>query len=223
MSIVRFENVSRIYTSGDHELRALDRVSFTLDEGKFIVILGPSGAGKSTLLNLLGGLDSPSEGTITVPSSEIISGKQDKRQLMDSFKSFVQIMNSMVLILVIAAVILGIVVLYNLGVMSYLERSRELATLKVLGFRSKKIGRLLISQNIWLTVIGVIIGLPAGVGTLQWMLQALASEYEMKLMLGPLTYSVSVVLTFGVSLLVGWMVARNNKKIDMVEALKNAE
>ena len=223
MSIVRFENVSRIYTSGDHELRALDRVSFTLDEGKFIVILGPSGAGKSTLLNLLGGLDSPSEGTITVPSSEIISGKQDKRQLMDSFKSFVQIMNSMVLILVIAAVILGIVVLYNLGVMSYLERSRELATLKVLGFRSKKIGRLLISQNIWLTFIGVIIGLPAGVGTLQWMLQALASEYEMKLMLGPLTYSVSVVLTFGVSLLVGWMVARNNKKIDMVEALKNAE
>ena len=223
MSIVRFENVSRIYTSGDHELRALDRVSFTLDEGKFIVILGPSGAGKSTLLNLLGGLDSPSEGTITVPSSEIISGKQDKRQLMDSFKSFVQIMNSMVLILVIAAVILGIVGLYNLGVMSYLERSRELATLKVLGFRSKKIGRLLISQNIWLTVIGVIIGLPAGVGTLQWMLQALASEYEMKLMLGPLTYSVSVVLTFGVSLLVGWMVARKNKKIDMVEALKNAE
>ena len=71
MSIVRFENVSRIYTSGDHELRALDRVSFTLDEGKFIVILGPSGAGKSTLLNLLGGLDSPSEGTITVDGKDI--------------------------------------------------------------------------------------------------------------------------------------------------------
>ena len=53
MSIVRFENVSRIYRSGDHELRALDRVSFTLDEGKFVVILGPSGAGKSTALNML--------------------------------------------------------------------------------------------------------------------------------------------------------------------------
>ncbi|MBQ3867008.1 MAG: ABC transporter ATP-binding protein [Clostridia bacterium] len=71
MSIVRFENVSRIYRSGDHELRALDRVSFTLDEGKFVVILGPSGAGKSTLLNLLGGLDSPSEGTITVSGADI--------------------------------------------------------------------------------------------------------------------------------------------------------
>ncbi|MBQ1729925.1 MAG: ATP-binding cassette domain-containing protein, partial [Oscillospiraceae bacterium] len=71
MSIVQFDNVSRVYTSGDHELRALDRVSFTLDEGKFIVILGPSGAGKSTLLNLLGGLDSPSEGTITVDGKDI--------------------------------------------------------------------------------------------------------------------------------------------------------
>ncbi|MBO4934067.1 MAG: FtsX-like permease family protein [Clostridia bacterium] len=158
-----------------------------------------------------------------IPPSELISGKQDKRQLMDSFSSFVQIMDGMVLILVIAAIILGIVVLYNLGVMSYVERSRELATLKVLGFRSKKIGRLLISQNVWLTVIGVILGLPAGLGTLQWMLTALASEYELKLMLGPLTYSVSILLTFGVSILVGWMVARKNKKIDMVEALKSAE
>ncbi len=158
-----------------------------------------------------------------IPSSELISGKQDKRQLMDSFGSFVQIMDSMVLILVVAAVLLGIVVLYNLGVMSYVERSRELATLKVLGFRSRKIGKLLISQNIWLTVIGVVLGLPAGLGTLQWMLSALAAEYELKLMLGPMTYAVSILLTFGVSLLVGWMVARKNKKIDMVEALKNAE
>lgn len=158
-----------------------------------------------------------------IPSSDLISGKQDKRQLMDSFSSFIQIMNSMVLILVIAAVILGVVVLYNLGVMSYVERSRELATLKVLGFRSKKIGRLLITQNVWLTVIGVALGLPAGLGTLRWMISALASEYEMKLMLGPMTYTVSIMLTFGVSLLVSWMVARKNKKIDMVEALKSAE
>lgn len=158
-----------------------------------------------------------------IPASEWITGKQDKRQLMDSFASFVQIMDGMVLILIVAAVILGIVVLYNLGVMSYVERSRELATLKVLGFRNGKIGRLLISQNLWLTVIGVILGLPAGLGTLAWMLSALASEYEMKLMLGPLTYTVSILLTFGVSLLVGWMVARKNRKIDMVGALKSAE
>ena len=71
MSIVRFENVIRIYTSGEHELKALNQVSFSLDEGKFVVILGPSGAGKSTLLNLLGGLDSPTEGKITVNGRDI--------------------------------------------------------------------------------------------------------------------------------------------------------
>lgn len=161
--------------------------------------------------------------TNEIKNNDLISGKQDKAQLMETFNSFVQIMDSMVLILVVAAVILGVVVLYNLGIMSYVERSRELATLKVLGFRNRTIGKLLISQNIWLTVIGVIIGLPAGVGVLQWLLTALAGEYEMKLMLGVLTYSVSVLLTFGVSLLVGLMVARKNKKIDMVEALKGTE
>ena len=71
MAIVEFKNVSRIYTSGEHELKALDNVSFTLDEGKFIVILGPSGAGKSTLLNLLGGLDNASEGQIIVDGKDI--------------------------------------------------------------------------------------------------------------------------------------------------------
>ena len=71
MAIVTFENVSRVYKSGDHALKALDGVNLSLDEGKFIVILGPSGAGKSTLLNLLGGLDSPTSGTITVDGKDI--------------------------------------------------------------------------------------------------------------------------------------------------------
>lgn len=71
MSIVTFENVSRVYKSGDHELKALDNVNLELDEGKFVVVLGPSGAGKSTLLNLLGGLDSPTDGVITVNGKDI--------------------------------------------------------------------------------------------------------------------------------------------------------
>lgn len=71
MAIVTFENVTRIYKSGDHEQKALDGVNLTLDEGKFVVVLGPSGAGKSTLLNLLGGLDSPTSGKITVDGRDI--------------------------------------------------------------------------------------------------------------------------------------------------------
>ena len=71
MAIVEFKDVSRVYYSGDHELKALDGVNLSLDEGKFIVILGPSGAGKSTLLNLLGGLDSPTSGKIFVEGKDI--------------------------------------------------------------------------------------------------------------------------------------------------------
>ncbi len=158
-----------------------------------------------------------------IENSALISGKQEKQTIMDTYDSFMDIMNVMVMMFVIGAVVLGIVVLYNLGAMSYVERSRELATLKVLGFRDKRIGKLLISQNIWLTVAGVIIGLPAGIGVLQALLITLGDEYELRLCLGVLTYSVSLLVTFGVSLAVGLMVARKNKKIDMVGALKGSE
>ena len=71
MGIVELQDVSRVYKNGDHEQRALDHVDLSLQEGKFIVVLGPSGAGKSTLLNMLGGLDSPTEGTIVVDGKDI--------------------------------------------------------------------------------------------------------------------------------------------------------
>lgn len=158
-----------------------------------------------------------------IKSADYISGTQTKTAIMDSYESFMSIMDTMVLIFVLAAVVLGVVVLYNLGVMSYVERYRELATLKVVGFKNKRVGAILISQNIWLTLIGIIIGLPAGAGVLQLLLVTLASEYELKMTLGALTYCVSILLTFGVSLVVGLFVAKKNKKINMAEALKSAE
>ena len=64
MSLITFEDVSRIYENGDHKQKALDHVNMSLEEGKFVVILGPSGAGKTTLLSLLAGLDVPIQGEI---------------------------------------------------------------------------------------------------------------------------------------------------------------
>lgn len=78
MAIVEFKDVSRIYTNGEHEQKALDGVNFSLDEGKFVVILGQSGAGKSTLLNMLGGLDSPTSGTIKVNGKDISTLSRDE-------------------------------------------------------------------------------------------------------------------------------------------------
>ena len=70
-TIIEFKNVDKIYKSGDHILKAMDNVDFTIDEGEFVVILGPSGAGKSTLLNLLGGLDTVTSGEIIVNGNHI--------------------------------------------------------------------------------------------------------------------------------------------------------
>ena len=158
-----------------------------------------------------------------IASSSAIKTVQSKQMVIDSFDSFMELMNTMIIALVFGAMLLGVVVLYNLGVMSYTERYREMATLKVVGFKDKKIGRLLITQNLWLSVIGVLIGLPSGVFVLSYLMKELASEYELKVYLGPATYIISIALTFGVSMLVSVAVAKKNKKIDMVEALKSAE
>ena len=158
-----------------------------------------------------------------VVQSDAIKSVQSKQMIMDSFEVFLSMMDMMVYLLVGGALLLGIIVLYNLGTMSYTERYREMATLKVVGFRDKRIGRLLAEQNLVLSVIGIIIGVPLGALTLSYLLKVLASEYEMKMLISAVSYLITAALTIGMSLLVSLLVARKNKKIDMVEALKGQE
>lgn len=158
-----------------------------------------------------------------IAADSAIKNVTSKQMIVDSFDTFMDLMDTMIFILIAGALLLGVVVLYNLGVMSYTERYREMATLKVLGFKDRKIGRLLIGQNLWLSLIGVVIGMPAGMGVLAYLLKELAGEYEMKMAVSAKTFVCSIVLTVGMSLLVSLMVSGKNKKIDMVEALKGAE
>jgi putative ABC transport system ATP-binding protein len=79
MDGIRAEHLTRSYTMGDSIIRAVDDISFSIPEGKYTIILGASGAGKSTVLNLLGGMDSPTEGKLWVAGKEISS--YNKRQL----------------------------------------------------------------------------------------------------------------------------------------------
>ena len=72
-AFVTFEDVSKVYHSGEIEIRAVDHISFTIEKGEFCVIVGPSGAGKTTVLNMLGGMDACSGGTITVDGT-LVSG-----------------------------------------------------------------------------------------------------------------------------------------------------
>lgn len=75
---VRVDNVSKIYKSGDVEVRALDGVSFTLKEGAFAAIVGPSGSGKSTLMNILGTIDKPTHGEVYIDGTATSKMDGDK-------------------------------------------------------------------------------------------------------------------------------------------------
>ena len=93
----------------------------------------------------------------------------------------------------------------------------QIGTLKALGFRDRQIIR---HYAGYAAMVGVI-GLAGGVAALDYL--SIAGEYEMHLVIGPVTYCVSLLLTCGVSVLVSLLVARKNRKINMVEALKGTE
>ena len=76
--IIQFDDVVRIYGSGEGAQTAVDHVSFQIQKGEFVVILGQSGAGKSTVLNMLGGMDVPTSGTVTV-NGQVISSMNEKQ------------------------------------------------------------------------------------------------------------------------------------------------
>ena len=79
--IVELKNVSKIYSTGERKFKAIDNIDLDINKGEFVVILGPSGAGKSTLLNLIGGMDSPTNGSIKIDGEEI--SKYNENQLSE--------------------------------------------------------------------------------------------------------------------------------------------
>ncbi len=71
MSVIETQNLSRVYQDGDSEIHAVDKIDLSVEAGEFTAIIGPSGSGKTTLLNLIGGLDNPTSGTVTVEGKPI--------------------------------------------------------------------------------------------------------------------------------------------------------
>lgn len=71
MEVLRVEHLTKIYGKGENEVKALDNVSFTVEQGEFVAIIGPSGSGKSTLLHMLGGVDKPTRGKVFVGGQDV--------------------------------------------------------------------------------------------------------------------------------------------------------
>ena len=77
MSILQALDLKKIYGKGENEVRALDGVTLSVDHGEFVAVVGTSGSGKSTLLHLLGGLDRPTDGKVTIEGQDIFSLKEE--------------------------------------------------------------------------------------------------------------------------------------------------
>lgn len=158
-----------------------------------------------------------------VKDSDEISGVISLEQLKSDLDDNMEMMNIMVGILILAAVLLGIIVLYNMGVLSFLEKTREVATLKVLGFSSGRIRTILRQQNNWITVIGIVFGLVMGYFLLDGIMQTMTEDQDMPTVIYTLSYVYSIIGTWVVSTGVNTVLSGKVKTICMVDALKGVE
>lgn len=152
-----------------------------------------------------------------------ISSILSNSQLVGNWDEMAESMMIMVYILILAAAILSIVVLYNLGLLSFTEMERDMATLKVVGLKSRKLRSLLLTQNIWCSVIGFIIGVPSGMLLLKVICDSSGESFDYSLSLHPLNLIYSFLITFGFSILVNLMFSRKIRRLNMVESLKAVE
>lgn len=149
---------------------------------------------------------------------------QDKKSLKESMQSMLSTMKKMIILIIFFAILLGAIIIYNMGILSYSEKEYQFATLKVLGFKDKKIKKIFIQQNLWITALSVIIGLPSGYYLTSWLFKAcLDDNFDFGVHINITTYIIATVGTFLVSYLVSKFLARKVNKIDMVSSLKGNE
>ena len=149
-----------------------------------------------------------------------ITTREDIRKGWDTMT---EALNIMVSVLTAFAVVLAVVVLYNLGLLSFTEIQRELATLKVLGFNSKSLRRLLLTQNLWFSTIGFLLAIPGAYILMGIMMGSTGDDYSFPINIYLWNFVVSFIITFGLSVLVNLAFSFKIKKVNMVESLKSNE
>ena len=149
-----------------------------------------------------------------------ITTREDIRKGWDTMT---EALNIMVSVLTAFAVVLAVVVLYNLGLLSFTEIQRELATLKVLGFNSKNLRRLLLTQNLWFSTIGFLLAIPGAYILMGIMMGSTGEDYSFPINIYLWNFVLSFIITFGLSVLVNLAFSFKIRKVNMVESLKSNE
>ena len=144
--------------------------------------------------------------------------------LCEGMNNMLSTMKKMIVLIIVIAILLGVVIIYNMGILSYTEKEYQFATLKVLGFKNRKIKKIFNKQNIYIAIISIILGLPSGLYLTDWLFKtAIEESYDFGAKIGILTYIYAAVGTFVVSYLVSIVLARKVDSIDMVSSLKGNE
>ncbi len=145
-------------------------------------------------------------------------------ELKTAIKSMLSMMREMIIIIILFAILLGVVIIYNMGILSYSEKEYQFATLKVLGFNSRKIKNIFTKQNSIICIISTIIGLPLGYFLTSYLFKVCLDEnYDFGVYIKPITYVLAFIGTYLVSYFVSKFLARRINKIDMVSSLKSNE
>ncbi len=158
--------------------------------------------------------------------NESYGGVKAANSMSDMTGSWDELTESMwllIYILIFFASLLAVIVLYNLGLLSFTEIEREIATLKVLGFKTSALRKLLLTQNLWFTAIGFILGLPVGYAILAIMWESSGDSFYILPSISLTNLLLTAVITFALSIIVNLMFSRKIKKLDMVESLKSGE
>ncbi|WP_298535904.1 ABC transporter permease [uncultured Methanobrevibacter sp.] len=152
-----------------------------------------------------------------------VSSITTSEDIRKGWNTMTEALDLMVSVLTTFAIVLAVVVLYNLGLLSFTEIQRELATLKVLGFNSKSLRRLLLTQNLWFSTIGFILAIPGAYILMAIMMGSTGDEYCFPINIYLWNFVASFLITFGLSVLVNLAFSRKIKKVNMVESLKSNE
>ena len=159
--------------------------------------------------------------TKTIDGVDTIQSLTTLKQGMESMLETVQMM---IVLLIVVSAILGFVIIYNLGILSFTEKQYQFATLKVLGFKDKQIKNIFVKQNLWLTIVGIAFGLPLGFWMLDYIFKsALGDNYDFNAYINFVSYLYATVGSFVVSVVVNKVLSRKVKRIDMVSSLKGNE
>ena len=156
-------------------------------------------------------------------NSDYVISVSSKSDMVKSWESNIEIFDVIIMIFVSFSFVLVFIVLQNAATLSFNERRKEFATLKVMGVKHTDLKKILRAQNLWLTIVGILAGMPFAIYVLRLMFETNGGDVDYVAEITPGTYIISAIITYIVSLAINTILSRKVRKIDMAESMKATE